>query len=128
MSYQNYPKVDDTTNSTSFQQTPKNNGSKNLIIGLLGAALLGSFGYIYYTSEKAKDSLAIKDTIINTESTEKDALQKELNEAAAKYDELQNLDTKKDSSLTAKDKDIAAQRAKIQIGRASCRERVLMPV
>ena len=114
MSYQNYPKVDDTTNSTSFQQTPKNNGSKNLIIGLLGAALLGSFGYIYYTSEKAKDSLAIKDTIINTESTEKDALQKELNEAAAKYDELQNLDTKKDSSLTAKDKDIAAQRAKIQ--------------
>lgn len=113
MSYQNYPSADDT-NGTSYTAPPKNNNGKNVIIGLLGAALLGSFGYIYYVNDKATNSIAQKDGIINATSTEKDALQAELNEASAKYDELQSLDAKKDSSLTAKDKEISQKRAEIQ--------------
>lgn len=113
MSYENYPKADDT-NGTLYSAPPKNGNSKNVIIGLLGAALLGSFGYIYYVNDKATTSIAAKDGIINATSTEKDALQAELNEASAKYDELQSLDAKKDSSLTAKDKEIASKRAEIQ--------------
>ena len=113
MSFENYPKVDDNS-SSSFQQPQKKEGNKNIIIGLLGAALLGSFGYIYYNSEKAKDTIAIKDGIINTESTEKATLQKELDAASAQYDQLQSLDAKKDSSLTAKDREIAEVRTKIQ--------------
>ena len=114
MSYENYPKADDT-NGTSPYVTPQKNGNgKNVIIGLLGAALLGSFGYIYYVNDKATNTINQKDGIINATSTEKDALQAELNDASAKYDELQSLDAKKDSSLTAKDIEISQKRAEIQ--------------
>jgi hypothetical protein len=114
MSYENYPKVDDTADTSPYAANKKNNNGKNVIIGLLGAALLGSFGYIYYVNDKASNSIAQKDGIINATSTEKDALQAELNEASAKYDELQSLDAKKDSSLTAKDLEISSKRAEIQ--------------
>jgi hypothetical protein len=113
MSYQNYPQGDDT-NGTSFTQPQKNGNGKNVLIGILGAALLGSFGYIYYVNDKASSTIATKDGIINAGATEKEALQAELNEASAKYDELQSLDAKKDSSLSAKDMEISAKRAEIQ--------------
>ncbi len=114
MSYENYPKADDINGSSPYTAPQKNNSGKNLIIGLLGAALLGSFGYIYYINNKLSNNIAQKDGIINATATEKDALQAELNEASAKYDELQSLDAKKDSSLTAKDLEISAKRAEIQ--------------
>jgi hypothetical protein len=113
MSYQNYPQGDDT-NSSSYSAPKKSGSGKNLLIGILGAALLGSFGYIYYINDKATSTIATKDGIINTEAAEKDALQAELNDASAKYDELQSLDAKKDSSLSAKDLEISAKRAEIQ--------------
>jgi hypothetical protein len=113
MSYQNYPQADDT-NGSSYQAPQKNSNGKNVLIGILGAALLGSFGYIYYVNDKASSTIATKDGIINAGATEKDALQAELNEASAKYDELQSLDAKKDSSLSAKDMEISAKRAEIQ--------------
>lgn len=114
MSYENYPKVDDTSGTSPYTANKKNSNGKNVIIGLLGAALIGSFGYIYYVNDKASNSIAQKDGIINATSTEKDALQAELNDASAKYDELQSLDAKKDSSLTAKDLEISAKRTEIQ--------------
>jgi hypothetical protein len=112
MSYENYPSVDGSQNN--YPQKNNSSNGKNILIGLLGFGLLGSLGYNYYQNNKAKTDIAQKDAIINTESTEKEQLQKELDDAAFQFDELKSEDAKKDSSLTAKDREIAETRNKIQ--------------
>jgi hypothetical protein len=77
-------------------------------------ALLGTWAYIIYDKNQTKETLDQKETMIATTSSQRDELQKELEDAAMRYDMLKSNNTKLDSTITAKDRDIAEKRTRIQ--------------
>ena len=110
MAFENYPETEQKTTIVSPQK--KNNTSK-ILIGVLVVALLGTWGFIIYNSNQHKQAVEQKDTMIATTSTQRDQLQKELEDAAMRYDVLKSSNSKKDSAITAKDRDIEAKKAQI---------------
>jgi hypothetical protein len=111
MAFENFPQAEQPTKETLA--TPKNNMRNLLTVGLV-LALLGTWGYIIYDKNKTKETLVQKETIIASTSTQRDELQKELEEAAMRYDMLKSNNTKLDSTITAKDREIAEKRTRIQ--------------
>jgi myosin heavy subunit len=113
MAFENFPEADNPQKEVTPAAAPKKN-MRTLITGLLVAALLGTWGYIIYDKSKTKDTIEQKENIIATTSTQRDELQKELEDAAMRYDMLKTLNSKKDSTISAKDKDINEKRTRIQ--------------
>ncbi|MEO6403891.1 MAG: hypothetical protein ABIY51_03325 [Ferruginibacter sp.] len=117
MAFENYPeaenpqqkKVETTTNTTS-----RNSNMRTILTGILVVALLGTWGYIIYDKNKTRETLDQKETVIATTSTQRDELQKELEDAAMRYDMLKTSSSKKDSSMTVKDKEIEDKKVRIQ--------------
>lgn len=115
MSYENYPDTD------KLLQPPVNqskNTWRNYLIATLVVALLCSWGYIIWLKSKGKE----KDTqtaIVTTNLTsERDVLQKELEDATRLYDMIKtssaNMVHSKDSVINKKDREIASKRNRIQ--------------
>jgi hypothetical protein len=110
MSFENYPKPEQASIVTKEEKK----GLNNLVIGGLVAALLGTWGYFIYDKNNVKEEVQQKQTLVATVSTEKEQLQRELEDAAMRYDELKTGNAKKDSIITERDADIASKKAKIQ--------------
>jgi hypothetical protein len=111
MAFENFPQAEQSTKETTV--TPKNNRRNFLTVALL-VALLGTWAYIIYDKNQTKETLDQKETMIATTSSQRDELQKELEDAAMRYDMLKSNNTKLDSTITAKDRDIAEKRTRIQ--------------
>lgn len=111
MAFENFPQAEQPTKETTA--APKNNMRTLLTAGLV-VALLGTWGYIIYDKNQTKETLDQKETLIASTSTQRDELQKELEDAAMRYDMLKSSNTKLDSTITAKDRDIEEKRARIQ--------------
>jgi hypothetical protein len=112
MAFENYPQASGSEFTNNNTPAPKNYG-KTLLTGGLVAALLGTWGYIIYDKNKTKESIAQKETIIATTSTEREQLKSELDEAARRYDELKTGNAKKDSTISAKDIEIDSKKQRI---------------
>ena len=110
MAFENFPQAEQPTKETTA--TPKNN--RNLLTIGLVVALLGTWAYIIYDKNQTKETLDQKETMIASTSSQRDELQKELEDAAMRYDILKSNNTKLDSTITAKDRDIAEKRTRIQ--------------
>jgi hypothetical protein len=113
MAFENYPETGQTTTNSVVPPREKNNLRAVLTGGLL-VALLGTWGYIIYDKNKVKETIEQKETLVANTSTQRDQLQKELEDAAMRYDELKTGNAKKDSTITVKDREIGEKRAKIQ--------------
>ncbi|MEO6538519.1 MAG: hypothetical protein ABIT07_08625 [Ferruginibacter sp.] len=113
MAFENFPEADKPQREINTSTT-KNNNTRSIITGILVAVLLGTWGYIIYDKSKTKETIDQKETVIATTSTQRDELQKELEDAAMRYDMLKTSNSKKDSSITSKDKDIAEKKVRIQ--------------
>ncbi|MEO7444204.1 MAG: hypothetical protein ABIT96_04770 [Ferruginibacter sp.] len=119
MAFENYPEAENPqsskteTNTSTASRAKKNNMSTILTIALV-VALLGTWGYIIYDKNKTKETLTQKETVIASTSTQRDELQKELEDAAMRYDMLKTSNSKKDSTITARDKDIEDKKGRIQ--------------
>jgi len=111
MAFENFPQPEQPTQVTTA--APKNNLRTLLTVGLV-VALLGTWAYIIYDKNQNKETLDQKETMIASTSTQRDELQKELEDAAMRYDMLKSTNTKLDSTITSKDKDIEAKRTRIQ--------------
>ena len=111
MAFENFP----TTQSTPPPppEPPKTDWRFFLTIGLV-IALLGTWGYIIWDKSKVKETIQQKDTQYTAVVSEKDTLKSLLDEATMRYDALKTSNAKKDSTITAKDRDIAAKKARIQ--------------
>jgi hypothetical protein len=114
MAFENYPETDVTANKTASVSPAEKKGLRTLLTGVLVAGLLGTWGYIIYDKNKTKETLDQKETLIASTSSQKEVLQKELDDAAFKYDELKTANAKMDSSITVKDREIGEKRARIQ--------------
>ncbi len=113
MAFENYPEVDDKNLTTS---TSKNSKKSPLVLitGLLVAALLGTWAYVLYDKNKSQEQIAEKETAIVNTTSQRDQLQKELEDATMRYDMLKTEDATKDSMISAKDAEIISKQQEIK--------------
>jgi hypothetical protein len=113
MSIQNSTEVTPRSN-LSNPVFPEKKSQKNLIIGLLLFALIGSWIYFIWENNNYKDSLNDKNNIINTTSVQRDNLQKSLDSTSNEYDIIKAENEQKDSILIIKDKEIEAKKTRVK--------------
>lgn len=115
MSFENYPHVE--KNTQPEQPQPQNTWRNYLTAGLV-IALLGTWSYIIWKKSKTKETIQQKDLVITNTSSQRDQLQKELEDATMRYDMIKTssaeMEHSKDSTITRRDREIAAKRKKIQ--------------
>lgn len=111
MAFENFPSA--TGTPPPPPESPKTDWRFFLTIGLV-IALLGTWGYIIWDKSRVKETIQQKDTQYSSVVAEKDNLKGLLDEATMRYDELKTSNAKKDSTITAKDREIADKKAKIQ--------------
>ena len=113
MAFENLPHVE--ANKEANQQSKQSSGVRPILVGALIVALLGTWGYIIWDKNNTRETIQQKETIIASTSNQRDELQKELEDATMRYDLLKTSHTKKDSLITAKDREIAEKKDKIRI-------------
>jgi hypothetical protein len=91
----------------------KNKSSTKLLLVLLLIALLGTWGYIIWDKNNTKALIAQKDNTISSTTSQRDELQKELDDATIRYDIIKTSNTKKDSMIDVKDREILDKKKKI---------------
>ncbi|MGF6927913.1 chromosome segregation ATPase [Chitinophaga sp. W2I13] len=93
---------------------PEKPRSRNgLIYGILIAALAGTWIYMLYDKNKSNEQIVQKSTQIDSISSSRDALQQEYNAANARLDDLVSQNTRMDSLVKTKDKEIQDMKARI---------------
>ena len=115
MSFENFPSTEKSVEPVVSQT--QNRWHIYLTAGLI-IALLGTWGYIIWDKSKTKETIQQKDLVITNTSSQRDQLQKELEDATRLYDMIKtssaNMVHSKDSTISKKDQEIAAKREKIQ--------------
>lgn len=113
MAFENFPELD-SQKEMAAPANDRNNNVRGILTGALVIALLGTWGYIIWDKNNTKETIQQKETIIASTSSQRDELQKELEDATMRYDMLKTSNSKKDSTITAKDKEIEDKKLRIQ--------------
>lgn len=100
------------TPSTSGPEKPKSN-KNGIIYGILIAALVGTWGYMYYDKSQSSKEIAIKDNQLDTLTNSRNELQSEYDAARARLDNLISQNSRMDSLVKSKDKEIADMKNRI---------------
>src|SRR5688500_3826630 len=114
MSFENFPKTSSSDPESTPPDRPSNNKSRNFLIGALIVALLGTWGYLIWDKSKTKEEKQTLTTQIVNADSSKNELQRELNDAAMRLDMLKTTNSRADSLLKTKDKDIQALKSRVQ--------------
>jgi hypothetical protein len=115
MAFENYPEKENLPNSDTVVSTKnEKNHFKGILIGFLVLALLGTWGYVIYDKNKVKESAVKNETVIASTSGQRDQLQRELEDAALRYDVIKTNNSRKDSTITTKDREIDEKKARIK--------------
>ncbi len=107
MSTTNYP-------SATPQNQPPKKDFKNLVIGLLAAGFLGTWGYLLWNNNKQEQVQQTQQTQIAKVTDEKGQLQKNFDDALVRLDSLTGTNNKIQSQLTGANADIAKKKAEIR--------------
>ena len=112
MSFENFP----IPNSPAKKPASKKNNYnyKGILVGVLIAALLGTWGYLLWDKSKLKDRSQQLSMQLTTSDSSKNDLQRELNDAVMSLDMLKSTNARADSLIRTKDKDIQDLKAKVQ--------------
>lgn len=114
MAFENLPQAEKNQTEVSNNNTSSNKSMRTILTGALVVALLGTWGYIIYDKNKTKETVTQQENLIASTSSQRDELQKELEDAAMRYDMLKSSNSKLDSTITSKDREIEEKRARIQ--------------
>src|SRR5579871_2197578 len=106
MSTTNYP-------SATPQSQPPKKDFKNLIIGLLAAGFLGTWGYLLYNNNKQEQVHQTDQTQIAKVTDEKGQIQKNFDDALVRLDSLTGNNNKLQASLNTANSDIAKKKSEI---------------
>src|ERR1700686_5186242 len=93
MSTTNYP-------SASPQNQPPKKDFKNLVIGLLAAGFLGTWGYLLWNNNKQEQVTQSEQTQIAKVTDEKGALQKNFDDALVRLDSLTGTNNRLQTQLS----------------------------
>ncbi len=113
MSYSQYP------SSAPEQQAPKASSpapkkdNRNIIYGLLIAALIGTWGYVIYDKSKSNELYANLQTQFTNVDSARNQLQTEFNEASKKMDELNSSNLELQGALAEKNAEIEKKKQEI---------------
>jgi hypothetical protein len=107
MSTTNYP-------SATPQSQPPKKDFKNLVIGLLAAGFLGTWGYLLWNNNKQEQVQQNQQTQIAKVTDEKGTLQKNFDDALVRLDSLTGTNNKMQGQLTGANSDIAKKKAEIR--------------
>jgi predicted nucleic acid-binding Zn-ribbon protein len=107
MSTTNYP-------SALPQNDPPKKDYKNLVIGLLAAGFLGTWGYVLYNNNKQDQVQQQQQTQIAKVTDEKGQIQKNFDDALVRLDSLTGTNNKMQSELNDRNSDIAKKKAEIR--------------
>ncbi|MEO7924899.1 MAG: hypothetical protein ABIR30_14545 [Chitinophagaceae bacterium] len=110
MTNTNYPSASTTPQS----QPPKRNTNKNLVIGLLAAGLLGTWGYLLYDKNQSGARIESQQTQITTLDSAKTDIQREFDNALARLDSVTGSNNNLQGQLSDRQKDIDAKKAEIR--------------
>lgn len=112
MSFENFPTGNIPEQKTTIKKS--NINYKGILLGVLIAALAGSWAYMILDKKKTseqKQQLSVK---LTTTDSAKNDLQRELNEAVMNLDMLKSSNSKAEELLKTKDKDIENLKQRIQ--------------
>lgn len=113
MAFENLPQAEKNQTEVNANNS-SNKSTRAILTGALVVALLGTWGYIIYDKNKTKETVTQQENLIASTSSQRDELQKELEDAAMRYDMLKSSNSKLDSTITSKDKEIEEKRQRIQ--------------
>lgn len=113
MAYENFPGPGRTETEAGPDANSKNSLRNILTIGLV-VALLGTWGFILWDKNKRSEIDIQNQNLIASTSIQRDELQKELEDATMRYDVLKTSNSKKDSTISAKDREIYDKKERIQ--------------
>lgn len=83
MANTNYPSA-----GNQAGQTPGNNNTRNVLIGILAAGLLGTWGYVLYDKSQMREEYQVKSAEASTATEARDSVQTIYNEALTRLDSL----------------------------------------
>lgn len=110
----NYP----SATNTSLNQPSRNKNNKNLIIGLLAAGLLGTWGYFLWDKNKSGEEIKKEQTNAITYMSQRDSIKAMYEEAEIRLDSITGannaLQGEKTALQTALQKEIASKKAEIR--------------
>lgn len=110
MTNTNYPSATPTPPS----QPTRSKNSKNLVIGLLAAGLLGTWGYLLYDKNKAEKTINDQQASITKVTDEKSELQANFNSSLARLDSITGANNNLQGEKSSLQKDIDAKKAEIR--------------
>jgi len=82
MTNTNYP------SSTHAEQPRKNNNNKNILIGVLAAGLLGTWGYFLYDKNTSNEKIQVSQNQTTTSMSQRDSVQLLYNDALTRLDSI----------------------------------------
>jgi cell division protein FtsL len=94
MAFENFPELD-SQKEMAAPANDRNNNVRGILTGALVIALLGTLGYIIWDKNNTKETIQQKETIIASTSSQRDELQKELEDATMRYDMLKTSNSKR---------------------------------
>lgn len=96
----NYP------SASNNQPAARNNSTRNVLIGLLAVALLGTWGYVLYDKNKTQETIQVKSAEINNATSARDSVQSIYNESLARLDSLVGSNNALTGKLTERQSEI----------------------
>ena len=97
----------------TYHETPRKN-SKNIIIGVLAVALIGTGGYLLVDKSKTSEVIVQQKSEIAHVTDEKSDVQRSFDESLARLDSMSGVNTDMSKKLTEKNSEIAKTKAEIR--------------
>jgi myosin heavy subunit len=110
MNTSNFP----TPSQENEAMLPRRNNSKNAIIGVLSAVVLGLGGYLIYDKNKTTETIQQQQSQIVKVSDEKSAIQTSFDASIARLDSMATVNTGLNKNLAEKQSDITKAKAEIR--------------
>ena len=111
MANTNYPSA---TSTTEVRTEKSNRTNKNIIIGVLAAGLLGTWGYLLYDKNKSGEKIASQTVQISNLDSSKTEIQREFDNALARLDSVTGANNNLQGQLSDRQKDIDAKKSEIR--------------
>jgi predicted nuclease with TOPRIM domain len=110
MANTNYP-----SSSPQPSSTPNNNNNttRNVLIGLLAAGLLGTWGYVLYDKNKTEQTIQVKSAEVSTVTEARDSVQNIYNDALNRLDSLVGYNNSLTGQLSDRQSEISRLRSQI---------------
>jgi hypothetical protein len=103
MANTNYPSAE---NSNTPNRPVRNNSTKNILIGVLAAGLLGTWAYFLYDKNDSTKQIQVKTAEVNTAMTAKDSVQLLYNDALTRLDSVTGTNNNLSGQLSDRQSDI----------------------